>query len=64
MSGEGKQKKLTRVRPPCVQNSYDLQIGEAIELKEEFPVTGVLSDIGSQPGQSKPGETEGPESSI
>ncbi|MGH9618975.1 MAG: type VI secretion system contractile sheath small subunit, partial [Bryobacteraceae bacterium] len=34
MARESVQKKLTRVRPPRVQISYDVQIGDAIEKKE------------------------------
>ena len=33
MARESVQKKLTRVRPPRVQISYDVQVGDAIEIK-------------------------------
>ncbi len=36
MAKDGIQRKLTRIRPPCVQISYDLQVGDAIE-REELP---------------------------
>ena len=34
MARESTQKKLERVRPPRVQISYDVEIGNAIEMKE------------------------------
>jgi len=44
MAKESTQKKLTRVRPPRVQISYDVQIGDAIENKELPFVLGVTGD--------------------
>ena len=45
MARESIQKKLERVRPPRVQVSYDVQVGDAIELKELPFVMGVLGDF-------------------
>jgi len=44
MAKESTQQKLTRVRPPRVQISYEVQIGEAIENKELPFVLGVVGD--------------------
>ena len=48
MARESVQKKLTRVRPPRVQISYDVQVGDAIEKKEIPFVLGVLGDFTGQ----------------
>ena len=42
MAGESIQKKLDRVRPPRVQIKYEVEIGDALELKELPFVVGVL----------------------
>jgi type VI secretion system protein ImpB len=42
------QKRLERVRPPRVQLSYDVEIGDAIENKELPFVMGVLGDFTGQ----------------
>jgi type VI secretion system protein ImpB len=39
------QKKLEKVRPPRVQLSYDVEVGDAIEQKEIPFVTGVIGDF-------------------
>ncbi len=44
MSNESTQKKLSRVRPPRVQITYDVEIGDAIETKELPFVLGVMGD--------------------
>jgi len=44
MAKESTQKKLSRVRPPRVQITYDVQIGDAIEQKELPFVLGVTGD--------------------
>ncbi|OWY37111.1 type VI secretion system-associated protein [Xenophilus sp. AP218F] len=44
MANESTQKKLSRVRPPRVQITYDVEIGDAIETKELPFVMGVLGD--------------------
>ncbi|KQV80577.1 type VI secretion protein [Massilia sp. Root351] len=43
---ESVQKRLTKVRPPRVQMSYDVEIGDAIESKELPFVMGVVGDFG------------------
>ncbi len=42
---ESIQHKLSRVRPPRVQITYDVEIGNAIEKKELPFVVGVLADL-------------------
>ena len=42
---ESVQKKLQRVRPPRVQLTYDVEIGDAIEQKEIPFVVGVMADF-------------------
>jgi len=46
---ESVNKKLERVRPPRVHISYDVEVGNAIELKELPFVMGVLGDFTGQP---------------
>jgi type VI secretion system protein ImpB len=43
---ESVQKRLQKVRPPRVQMTYDVEIGDAIENKELPFVTGVVGDFG------------------
>ncbi len=49
MARESTQKKLTRVRPPRVQIEYEVQVGDAIELKELPFTMGVLGDFTGKP---------------
>lgn len=42
---ESVQKKLQRIRPPRVQMTYDVEIGDAIEQKELPFVLGVIGDF-------------------
>ena len=49
MARESTQTKLSRVRPPRVQISYEVQTGDAIEIKEIPFVMGVLGDFAGQP---------------
>ena len=49
MARESTQTKLSRVRPPRVQISYEVNTGDAIELKEIPFVMGVLGDFTGQP---------------
>jgi len=42
---ESIQKRLERIRPPRVQLSYDVEIGDAIENKELPFVVGVMGDF-------------------
>jgi type VI secretion system protein ImpB len=51
MAKASTQHKLDRVRPPRVQITYDVEIGDAIELKELPFVLGVLGDFTGQPTQ-------------
>jgi type VI secretion system protein ImpB len=48
------QKRLERIRPPRVQLSYDVEIGDAIESKELPFVMGVLGDFTGQQDPDKP----------
>lgn len=43
---ESVQKRLQKVRPPRVQMTYDVEIGDAIESKELPFVVGVVGDFG------------------
>ena len=47
------QKKLTRIRPPRVQLTYDVEIGDAIEAKELPFVVGVIGDLTAQSNQEQ-----------
>ena len=51
MGKESTQKKLSRVRPPRVQITYDVEVGDAIETKELPFVLGVLGDYAGNPAQ-------------
>ena len=54
MARESIQKKLERVRPPRVQITYDVEVGDAIEIKELPFVMGVLGDFtGSRPSSCR-----------
>jgi type VI secretion system protein ImpB len=44
--GDSIQKRLTKVRPPRVQMTYDVEIGDAMENKELPFVVGVVGDFG------------------
>ena len=46
---ESLQHKLDRVRPPRVQITYDVEIGNAIEMKELPFVMGILADLSGVP---------------
>jgi type VI secretion system protein ImpB len=54
MARESTQHKLDRVRSPRVQITYDVEIGDAIELKELPFVLGVLGDFTGQPSDPLP----------
>ncbi len=54
MAKESTQKKLSRVRPPRVQITYDVEIGDAIETKELPFVLGVLGDYSGNPKEALP----------
>ena len=52
-NGDSVQKRLSKVRAPRVQMTYDVEIGDAIENKELPFVVGVLGDFGSDPDAAK-----------
>jgi type VI secretion system protein ImpB len=54
MARESTQQKLSRVRPPRVHITYDVEVGDAIENKELPFVMGVLGDFTGQPEQPLP----------
>ncbi|MGG1946272.1 type VI secretion system contractile sheath small subunit [Trinickia sp. NRRL B-1857] len=45
---ESIQKRLQKVRPPRVQLTYEVERGDAIEVKELPFVVGVVADLGGQ----------------
>jgi type VI secretion system protein ImpB len=49
MARESIHKKLERVRPPRVHITYDVEVGDAIEVKELPFVLGVMGDFTGQP---------------
>jgi len=49
MAKASTQHKLDRVRPPRVQITYDVEVGDAIEVKELPFVMGVIGDFTGQP---------------
>ncbi len=49
MARQSTQHKLDRVRPPRVQITYDVEVGDAIEIKELPFVMGVMGDFSGQP---------------
>lgn len=51
---ESLQHKLDRVRPPRIQITYDVEIGDAIEMKELPFVVGVLGDFAGKPEEALP----------
>ncbi|MDR6522023.1 type VI secretion system protein ImpB [Variovorax paradoxus] len=48
------QKWVGRNRPPRVQITYDVEIGDAVEKKELPLVVGLLADLSGQPEQPLP----------
>jgi type VI secretion system protein ImpB len=48
-NGDSVQKRLTKVRAPRVQMTYDVEIGDAMENKELPFVVGVVGDFGGNP---------------
>jgi type VI secretion system protein ImpB len=51
MARESVHAKLERVRPPRVHVTYNVEIGDAMELKEIPFVMGVLADLSGQPAE-------------
>jgi type VI secretion system protein ImpB len=54
MARESTQHKIDRVRPPRVQITYDVEVGDAIEVKELPFVLGVMGDFTGQPTEPLP----------
>lgn len=54
MGKKSLQHTLDRVRAPRVQITYDVEIGDAIEMKEIPFVVGVLGDFSGNPDQPLP----------
>lgn len=54
MPRESVHDKLSRVRPPRVHVTYDVETGGAIETKELPFVMGVLADLSGEPTQELP----------
>lgn len=51
---ESTQHKLDRVRPPRVQITYDVEIGDAIQKKELPFVGGIMADLSGNPEEPLP----------
>lgn len=51
---ESIQDKLTRVRPPRVQITYDVEVGEAIQMKQLPFVMGIMADLAGNPAEPLP----------
>lgn len=54
MARESRQHTLDRVRAPRVHITYDVEIGDAIEMKEIPFVVGVLADLSGKPDEPLP----------
>lgn len=54
MAKQSTQHKLDRVRPPRVHVTYDVEVGDAIEVKELPFVMGVFGDFTGQPESPLP----------
>jgi type VI secretion system protein ImpB len=54
MPKDSLQKKLSRVRPPRVHITYDVETGGAIEKRELPFIVGVLADLTGQPDKPLP----------
>ena len=51
---ESTQQKLSRVRAPRVHITYDVEVGDAIELKELPFVVAVMGDFSGKPDEALP----------
>lgn len=51
---ESVHKKLERVRAPRVHITYEVEVGDAIQMKEIPFVMGVLADLSGQPAEELP----------
>ncbi|MDP2604626.1 MAG: type VI secretion system contractile sheath small subunit [Deltaproteobacteria bacterium] len=54
MARESIHGKLGRVRPPRVHITYDVEVGDAIQMKELPFVVGVLADLSGRPDEPLP----------
>lgn len=54
MARESTQQKLSRNRPPRVQITYDVEVGDSIETKELPFVMGVVGDFSGKPKEELP----------
>lgn len=54
MASESLQHKLDRVRSPRVQITYDVEIGDSIQMKEIPFVVGILADLSGKPDAPLP----------
>lgn len=54
MARQSVHKKLEKVRPPRVHITYDVEVGDAIEVKEIPFVMGVLGDFTGKPTEPLP----------
>jgi type VI secretion system protein ImpB len=54
MAKESLQHTLDRVRAPRVQITYDVEVGDSIEMKEIPFVVGVLGDLSGKPDEPLP----------
>ena len=50
------QHKLSRIRPPRVQITYDVEIGDAIQMKELPMVIGIMADLSGHRLTKDPGK--------
>ncbi|MEI8393943.1 MAG: type VI secretion system contractile sheath small subunit [Rhodospirillaceae bacterium] len=51
---ESTQHKLSRIRPPRVQITYDVETGNALEKKELPFIAGILADLSGKPAEALP----------
>ncbi len=54
MAKESLQHTLDRVRAPRVQITYDVEVGDAVQMKEIPFVVGVLGDLSGKPDKPLP----------
>ena len=50
---ESAQHKLSKVRPPRVQITYDVEVGDEVQMKELPLVVGVMSDLSGKSEKDK-----------
>lgn len=51
---ENTQHKIGRIRPPRVQITYDVVVGESTEMKELPFVVGIMADLSGMPSEPLP----------